>query len=45
MNPFFFIIANRKAPRTNPLEKPSPSVPEPATQDDKPRTRAKREKA
>lgn len=45
MNPFFFIIANRKAARPKPLEKPSHSVPEPATQGEKPRTRAKREKA
>ncbi len=45
MNPFFFIIANRNAARPKPAVPPSHSVPEPAPQDEKPRSRAKREKA
>lgn len=45
MNPFFFIIADRKAARTKPVAPPSHSVPEPAPQDEKPRTRAKRKQA
>lgn len=45
MNPFFFIIANRKAARPKPVAPPSPPSSAAVGQEKKPRGRAKSEKA